>query len=161
MTACHPVITIEPLPRAQIDRVAHFTLPPEQVLFSAYPADVMQTPKARDGHVILADGRAVGFFAIDRDYPKHHNFTPADVLGLRMFSVNHADQGRGIASTACGMLAGYLSGQYPGWSSCYLTVNRRNPGAYHVYLRGGFEDTSALYHGGDIGPQHIMRLALS
>ncbi|MDF4902775.1 GNAT family N-acetyltransferase, partial [Vibrio parahaemolyticus] len=28
------------------------------------------------------------------------------------------------------------------------------------YLKAGFEDTNELYHGGPVGPQHIMRQPL-
>lgn len=153
-------ITLDPLPRDQIARVANIALPPEQARFSALPVDVMDTPRARDGHVILADRNPVGFFAIDRDDPAHHDFAPEGALGLRMFSINHADQGRGIASTACAALARYLPVHYPQHTTCYLTVNCRNPGAHRAYVKGGFEDTGARYLGGGLGPQHIMRLAL-
>ena len=155
-----PVVTLAPLPRDRLSEVAHFTLPPDQAPFSDLPLTVMDTGAARDGHVILADGEPAGFFAIDRDYGAHHDFAPEGALGLRMFSVNHADQGRGIASAGVAALRGYLAAQYPGWDWCYLTVNCRNPAAIRVYEKGGFEYTDALYLGGDLGPQHIMRLPL-
>ena len=155
-----PAITLAPLPRDQIGRVDHFTLPPDQAPFSAHPRDVMDAPDTRDGHVILADGQPAGFFAIDRDYPDHHDFAPEGTIGLRMFSVDHAQQGRGVASNGCRALAGYLAAQYPGTGSCYLTVNCRNADAYRVYIKGGFVDTGALYLGGGFGPQHIMCLDL-
>lgn len=156
-----PVITIEPLPRDQIGRVAHFQLPPEQAQFSAFPVDVMNTPGHRDAHVILADGEPAGFFAIDRDYAAHHDFAHDRALGLRMFSVDFAQQGQGVASNGCRALRAYLQKQYPDWTACFLTVNVKNPDAYRVYEKGGFMDTRDLYLGGGLGPQHIMRLDLT
>ncbi|UXU74445.1 MULTISPECIES: hypothetical protein [unclassified Paracoccus (in: a-proteobacteria)] len=41
-----------------------------------------------------------------------------------------------------------------------LTVNQVNPGARAVYLAAGFVDGGEMYHGGRIGPQHILRLSL-
>ncbi|OWU69916.1 hypothetical protein ATO3_21625 [Marinibacterium profundimaris] len=141
-------------------RLSHFTLPPEQAGFADLPGKVLSDSPARDGHVILADGEPAGFFAIDRDYAETHDFADPGAIGLRMFSVDHAQQGRGIASAAARAMAGYFRDRYPGIGSCWLTVNCRNPGARAVYLKGGFTDTGALYHGGGFGPQHIMRLAL-
>lgn len=154
-------ISIAPLPREEIDKLAHFHLPPEQMQFSAHPVDVAKTPASRDAHVIYDSEDPAGFFAIDREYAETHDFTEPGALGLRMFSVNHAHQGRGIASTASRLLRDYLRAQYPDRSLCYLTVNCRNPGAYKVYEKGGFVDTGALYYGGAVGPQHIMRLTLA
>lgn len=158
--AQRPKITLQPLPRADIARVAHFRLPPEQIQFSAHPTDVMNTPGARDAHIILADNHPAGFFAIDRDYAPHHDFAPDSALGLRMFSVDHSRQGQGVASNGCRALKSYLATQYPEWNNCYLTVNCRNPDAHRVYEKGGFVDTGTLYLGGGFGPQHIMRLDL-
>ncbi|MEJ2021921.1 MAG: GNAT family protein [Maritimibacter sp.] len=155
------MISIAPISREDIDRVAHFHLPPEQMQFSAHPLDVMKTPESRDAHVIYDGEVPVGFFAIDRDYALTHDFTEPGALGLRMLSVNHADQGRGIASEASRLLSSYLHDHYPDRQQCYLTVNCRNPGAYRAYEKGGFVDTGELYHGGPVGPQHIMRLQLA
>ncbi|AJE48001.1 GNAT family N-acetyltransferase [Celeribacter indicus] len=154
-------VTISPLPRDALDRVAGFSLPPEQAQFSGLPARTMDdAPPDRDGHVIEEDGTPVGFFAIDRGYATAHEFAEAGALGLRMFLIDRRAQGRGIASAACRQLAGYLARAYPDRALCYLTVNCRNPHARRAYLNGGFTDTGALYHGGAIGPQHILRLAL-
>ncbi|WP_460274898.1 GNAT family N-acetyltransferase [Celeribacter sp. ULVN23_4] len=154
-------ITLAPLPREDVSRLAGFSLPPDQAGFADLPSVTLSSGAARDGHVILAQGQPVGFFAIDRDYAEHHDFAPDSVLGLRQFLIDHASQGRGYASAACLALRSYLSVTYPGYSACYLTVNCRNPNARKAYLKGGFIDTNALYLDGGFGPQHIMRLPLS
>ena len=41
-----------------------------------------------------------------------------------------------------------------------LTVNIVNPNAQAVYERSGFADTGELYHGGQLGPQRVLALAL-
>ncbi len=152
-------VTIERLPDTEVGRLRHFTLPPDQAPFADLPSKVVGTP-GREGHVVLADGHPVGFFAIQPDYGTAYDFAPDDAIGLRMFSVDHAAQGKGYATAACLLLRGYLGTVYPGRSACYLTVNVKNPAARRVYEKGGFEDTGALYHGGGYGPQHVMRLAL-
>jgi RimJ/RimL family protein N-acetyltransferase len=154
-------LTLAPLPREDLNRLAGFSLPPDQAGFADLPSVTLSTGMARDGHVILSEGQPVGFFAIDRDYADHHDFAPAGVLGLRQFMIDHVAQGQGHASAACRALKPYLQAQYPGAGSCYLTVNCRNPNARRAYLKGGFIDTGALYVDGGFGPQHIMHLPLT
>lgn len=154
-------LTLAPLPADRPDLVAHITLPPEQHEFSDPPAVALATATGRrDGHLIEQDGQVAGFFAIDPDYPDAHDFAEKGSIGLRMFCVDHAQQGRGIASGACRLLRGYLAGRYPDADAVYLTVNHRNPGARRAYLKGGFTDTGQDYLDGGAGPQHIMRLPL-
>lgn len=155
-------VTLAPLPEGRDDLLRAVELPPEQHAFAEPPAVSMAgAGQARDGHLILENGRPVGFFAIDRDYPEAHDFAPADSIGLRMFCIDRRAQGRGLATAACRLLGGYLAARYPGAMAVYLTVNHRNPGARAAYLKGGFVLTGADYLGGAAGPQHIMRLALS
>lgn len=161
MTTLAPVVTLAPIAADEIGRLAHFSLPPDQAGFADLPAKVLADHPGREGHVILADGEPAGFFAIDTDYGAAHEFAPEGVIGVRMFSVDHAQQGRGIASAACGAMKAYFARAYPGVAQCWLTVNCRNPGARRVYEKGGFRDTGALYHGGGFGPQHIMVLDLA
>lgn len=155
-----PVVTIETIQAADIGRLAHFSLPPDQIGFSDLPANVLAADPDREGHVILADGTPAGFFAIDRDYGEKYDFAAPGSIGVRMFSVDHAMQGRGIASAACRAMTAYFRAHYPGVETCWLTVNCRNPAARRVYEKGGFVDTGELYLGGGFGPQHIMRLDL-
>lgn len=117
-------------------------------------------PVARDGHVILSGDELAGFFAIDRDYAAAHTFAPAGDIGLRMMVMDARFAGKGVARTAFEGLSGYLSAQYPTAEAVWLTVNLRNPRARSLYLRSGFADTGALYHGGPMGPQHILRMPL-
>lgn len=155
------MITLAPLPPDRTDLVADIHLPPDQQVFASPPPEVMAMGGPdRDGHMILEDGKVVGFFAIDRAYADAHDFAETGTIGLRMFSVDARAQGRGIATFACRALASYLPEHYPAAAACYLTVNHRNPRAKTVYLKSGFEDTGADYLGGAAGPQYIMRLNL-
>jgi len=51
-------------------------------------------------------------------------------------------------------------GRHPGATRLVLTVNVTNPRAIRTYLKAGFCDTGRLYHGGRLGPQHVLELAL-
>ncbi len=153
-------LTLTPLPRDALSRVAGFSLSEDQAGFANLPRVTMATGAARDGHVILSGETPVGFFAIDRDYAETHDFAPTGCIGLRQFLIDHAHQGQGHAGAACVALRPYLREHYPEAVACYLTVNCRNPNARAAYLKGGFEDTGALYLDGGFGPQHILRLDL-
>ncbi|CAN0590559.1 unnamed protein product, partial [Ectocarpus sp. 12 AP-2014] len=67
-------VTLEPIKAADLSRLSHFSLPPDQAGFADLPAQVLGDTPDRDGHVILADGTPAGFFAIDRDYAAAHDF---------------------------------------------------------------------------------------
>jgi len=163
-TAAAPTgaINLAPLPKDRLDLIADFELPSEQHQFAYPPVRALAEAKGRrDGHLIQENDRVVGFFGIDPDYADAHDFAEPGSIGVRMFSVDHRHQGRGIASAACRQFADYLPQHYPQAHTCYLTVNHRNPGAKAVYLKSGFTDTGEDYLGGASGPQYIMRLDLS
>ncbi|MFZ3580813.1 GNAT family N-acetyltransferase [Loktanella sp. DJP18] len=155
-------VALGPYTADQRDAVSALTVAPEQVVFSGQPAAFITQPDAdMDIHVIHADGELVGFFRIDLDYARIHDFAKPGDLGLRSVIVDHRQQGRGIGSAAVRALPAYLALHYPGATDLYLTVNLRNPGARKSYLNGGFTDTGAHYLGGDAGPQHIMHMTLT
>ncbi|WP_121631575.1 GNAT family N-acetyltransferase [Tropicibacter alexandrii] len=153
-------VTLRPLAPSDLHLTDGFTLPPDQAPFADLPRQTMSKGAARDGHLILSDNQPVGFFAIDRDYAETQDSAPEGVIGLRMFLIDHAHQGRGLAKSACAALRPYLAQHYDA-PECWLTVNAKNPAARAAYLHGGFVDTGALYLDGGYGPQHILRLPLT
>ncbi|MGR5192301.1 GNAT family N-acetyltransferase [Vibrio sp. WZ-1] len=111
-------------------------------------------------HLICEDDCVVGFFLFDAAYSEDYDFCPQGSLGVRSLLVDHRYQGKGIAKQAISQFADFAKLHYPTFEFLYLTVNCRNVPAYQCYLKAGFEDTHELYHGGPVGPQHIMRQAL-
>lgn len=154
------IITLRPLPVCDLHLTAGFSLPPDQAAFADLPMVSMKSTQGRDGHLIEHNAQPAGFFAIEPDYAAKHSFAPIGVIGLRMFLIDHAHQGKGVATKACRMLRDYLHNQYDDAPECWLTVNLRNPGARKAYLAGGFIDTNELYLDGGAGPQQILRLPL-
>ena len=155
-------VTLAPLTPDRRAAVCALAVAPEQVVFSGQPVDFITHPDSdMDIHVIRADDKLVGFFRIDLDYARVHDFARPGDLGLRSVIVDRARQGRGIGSAMIRALPAYLAAHYPGATDLYLTVNLRNPGARKSYLNGGFNDTGAHYLGGDAGPQHIMHMTLT
>lgn len=154
-------IEIAPLPRSERAAVLHIRLPPDQQVFGGDIAvESADTDPETDFHVLRHEGKVTGFFKIERAYGARYDFAPRGALGLRMLQIDAGAQGKGLGRALFSALPGYLAQHYPAARECWLTVNCRNTRARHVYLTGGWEDTGALYLGGDAGPQHVMRLVL-
>lgn len=122
------------------------------------------SPKTH-GHAIIQhatthDEAMIGLFLIDTNYPEDYDFCPENNLGLRSFFIDSHHQGKGFGKAAVKRLKIYLQQIYKNREAVYLTVNCKNPAAKHCYEQGGFVDTQELYHGGDFGPQHILKLEL-
>jgi len=133
-----------------------------QVRFVGVISELCNTaPGPTHSHIILNDEAVVGFFNIDTAYSENHAFTNKPELGLRSFFIDVEKQGLGFGKLAAQALKPYLKSTYNSYSSIALTVNCQNPNAYKAYVGGGFHDTGHLYHGGQAGPQHILRMMLN
>lgn len=110
-----------------------------------------------DFYVINEGKELLGFFMIDRAYPKMYTFAGQNEIGLRNLLIDKKYQGNGYAVIALKKFLDYVYGAYPDADSICLTVNKKNIGAYKCYENAGFVDSSELYYGGEAGPQHILR----
>ena len=156
------MIALGPLGRDEYDRVAHIAVLPGQEPFCGTIAGHFEANEPDcDFHVVIRDGRAVGFFKIDRAYPRRYPFARAGEIGLRGMMIDRREQGRGTGKAAMLALGPYLRTGYPQAPGCVLTVNAVNLPARAIYLAGGFRDEGGLHHGGRIGPQHILRMDLT
>jgi RimJ/RimL family protein N-acetyltransferase len=145
------------------DRLLGLAPRPEQEGFAGRLADMLPAAEAdpdRAPVAILEGDEPVGFFVLHRG-PGAGVLAPEprDVL-LRAFLVDAAAQGRGIATAALAALPDFVAERLPGVRRIVLSVNVRNPVAIRTYLRAGFADSGALYHGGAAGPQHVFELWL-
>jgi RimJ/RimL family protein N-acetyltransferase len=155
-----PEITLAPVTDGLRAAVMALAPRPEQTPFSGVASqtlpDAERTP-GRQPVAILERGLPVGFMILDR-----RGGAPArtgDLL-LRAFFVDATCQGRGIGTRALRALPAYARAYDPDANRIVLTVNIVNPGAQAVYERAGFADTGELYHGGSLGPQRVLALAL-
>jgi RimJ/RimL family protein N-acetyltransferase len=133
-----------------------FVSPVERMLAGAldHPG---QTPFA-----ILLGGRPVGFFILNfnRDQTRHYCFSDG-CCGLEGYFIDQRFQGKGYGKQALAAIRQWLKAEQPEYQRLNLTVNIRNTPAIQAYLKGGFEDTGELYHGGRSGPQHIFTMKLT
>lgn len=111
-------------------------------------------------HFIERDNEPVGFFNIDTGYGNCFDFAEPGELGLRSFLIDSRYQGQGLGKATSAALTPYLKRHYQQHPAIVLTVNQRNPAAYHLYRLAGFDDDGELYYGGAAGPQHVLRLRL-
>ncbi|GGN23078.1 MULTISPECIES: GNAT family N-acetyltransferase [Marinomonas] len=155
------MIHIEKMTTRHLADVLLLSVADEQQRFVGSIEEILKSANAQiRPHVIFVEGIVVGFFLIDTIYAKHFDFAKKHSLGLRSFFISKEFQGRGFAKQAILALPHYLKETFPTHSIIYLTVNCQNPVAKELYLKGGFEDTNNLYHGGPAGPQHILMKAI-
>lgn len=157
------LVTIAPLTLEHHEALQQLRVRPEQEEF-AVPNALTLAQLLKDHElpfVMLKDELLVGFFFLDLEYSVQHDFCPDYGAGVRMVMVDQTYQGQGIATQALRQLPQWVQQFYPNITELYLTVNCRNPGAYHCYEKCGYQDTGELYLGGPVGPQHIMRCLIN
>lgn len=107
--------------------------------------------------IIRLNQAVIGFFKLDVQYSKSHQFCTTKDLGLRTLAIDKRFQGQGLGFLSLKKLSSYLSDHYSEFQSVYLTVNHKNAAAISLYEKAGFEYTGENYLEGPAGPQHIMR----
>jgi RimJ/RimL family protein N-acetyltransferase len=156
------VVKIEKLKSCHLQQLNDFKVAPEQLQFvDTSQAILMSDTDECHAHVVVANNVVVGLFLIDTAYAKNYDFCSTNSIGLRSFFISTQHQGKGLAKQALLALTAYLQANYRQYAYIYLTVNCKNPVAYHCYLSVSFDDTGETYLGGAAGPQHIMRAKIS
>lgn len=161
------VITLMPLPRADVEQVYHLQLPEDQLRFGGRIEEVTAEDEPEcDYHCAVAGDEIVGFFKLDRAYHLRVPTAPLAEcgykdgdLGLRMVIVGQQYQGKGYGKALMASLPEYILSVYNS-KRAFLTVNFENPRAKHVYLANGWVDTGLVYKDGGAGPQHILKLEI-
>jgi RimJ/RimL family protein N-acetyltransferase len=152
------VITIEKMTSQHLGEIIALRVGEEQQQFVGAIDDILTIINAQiRPHVIIAGDQVVGFFLIDTIYVQTNDVATLQSLGLRKFFIDKQHQGKGYAKQTLQLLPDYLTATYPNYTDVFLTVNCKNETAKNLYLKSGFQDTSALYLGGPSGPQHVMK----
>jgi GNAT superfamily N-acetyltransferase len=156
------MVQIEKMKPCHLQQLNDFEVAPEQLLFVETLQIVLSNVSDFcHAHVVVADNVVVGLFLIDTEYAENYDFCSTNSIGLRSFFIASQHQGKGFAKQAIAALTPYLQVNYPQYAYIYLTVNCKNPAAYHCYISAHFDDTGATYLGGSAGPQHIMRAKIT
>lgn len=155
------MVTIEKMIPSYSELAVMLNVEPEQLPYVGTMEEVLvNVSEVCHPHVVLVAEQVVGFFLIDTVYSAGYDFCDERSLGLRAFFIDKEYQGQGYGLAATAALKPYLKAHYSAYHHLYLTVNCKNPVAYHCYKKAGFDDTETLYLGGAAGPQHIMCMAL-
>ena len=152
------MVTIRKVRFKDYSALMEFTIPEQQQQFVYSFSEIFEqrTPE-HDIYVINEGKQLLGFFMLDKAYAKQYTFAKAKELGFRNLVIDEKHQRKGYAKQAFQRLFIYLYGAYPDYNSLCLTVNKKNTAAYNLYNDVGFTDTEKTFHGGDAGPQRIMR----
>ena len=155
------MIRLTRLADADLHRLAHLSLAPEQRVFVGDPA-ALTPARGLDVYAVEAADGIVGMFRIDCDYAfrRGHDFASTGDLGLRGLLIDEAHQGQGLGAALLAELPAMLARDYPQARRILLTVNLRNPRARRAYAKAGWRTLPDLYLGGSAGPQHVMALRL-
>jgi RimJ/RimL family protein N-acetyltransferase len=153
-------------PEGPVLRSAALELEPrdDELVFVGRAADMLplaeQDPTRWPVAIIDDAGTPVGYFTLDRG-ARSRRYASADTIGLHGFLIDHRHRRRGLARAALLALPAYVAEHHPWAAAVALTVNTRNAPAIAAYRSAGFIDTGELFHGGEHGPQHVMRRAIS
>lgn len=142
-----------------LEALQSYQLPEDQEQYTALP--IHRLDKSEDQHpiVIAADNKPVGFFVLHEHAHIHEYTTNPHALMLTAFSIDHAKQGQGYATTGLELLKRFVPQHFPGFNEIVLAVNHKNISAQKLYMKVGFVDTGQR-HIGMIGEQFILRLSL-
>ncbi|PET93783.1 GNAT family N-acetyltransferase [Bacillus cereus] len=143
--------------------IQSFTLPSEQVQFTANPDELLEKAKNdRTKNVIVIldySGVPVGIFALQTGDRVQEFTENKDAILLTSFSVNHDKQRKGYAKKSLALLQDFVKNYYPIINEVILAVNEKNIPAQKLYEKVGFQD-KGFRRMGPIGQQIIMHLPI-
>ncbi|MES9665122.1 GNAT family N-acetyltransferase [Bacillus cereus] len=143
--------------------IQSFTLPSEQVQFTANPGELLEKAKNdRTKNVIVIldySGVPVGIFALQTGDRVQEFTENKDAILLTSFSVNHDKQRKGYAKKSLALLQDFVKNYYPIINEVILAVNEKNIPAQKLYEKVGFQD-KGFRRMGPIGQQIIMHLPI-
>lgn len=154
------MITLHDVPADALNRLAGLRLGDGPEYASPGDRMILDTTPGISFHEIRADGQLIGAFKLDPHYHERHDFAGPDDIGLRGVLIDVDHRGKGFGAQAMAALPALARARFPTATGLVLTVNVKNPQARAAYLKAGFADDGEIYHGGALGPQHIMRLVL-
>ncbi|QUG84364.1 GNAT family N-acetyltransferase [Bacillus nitratireducens] len=143
--------------------IQSFTLPSEQVQFTANPGELLEKAKndRTKNVVVILDysGVPVGVFALQTGDRLQEFTENKDAILLTSFSINHNKQRKGYAKKSLALLQDFVKNYYPIKNEVILAVNEKNVPAQKLYEKVGFQD-KGFRRMGPIGQQIIMHLPI-
>jgi cysteine synthase A len=140
--------------------VKKLVLDPEQELFAGSVDAVFdglrdsRSPDNEYAFAVVAGTEAVGFFIL-RENDALPDWALRGVVTLHSFRICRDVQGMGYGRAAVNLAICWIRQNRADVGQLMLAVNARNLAAMSLYLKAGFIDEGALFHG-PIGDQHIL-----
>lgn len=156
------MITLAPLPRSKVSRVAHLLLPDSQSDYVGQAVGMTADPDILQDFVEVTAGlTTVGFFKIDHAFERRHPELPVRTAGLRGLLIGGQFQRRGHGRATLGALPGYLERHHSDLNEIFLSVHAHNNVAISLYrAMGWMEFGDEPYQDGRSGPEQLFRLPL-
>jgi cysteine synthase A len=147
-----------------LEAVKTLVLDPDQEQFAGSldtVFDGLQDSRHHDSQhafVVVAGNEMVGFFIL-REKSALPNWAPGGGITLHSFRIRRDRQGMGFGKAAIGLAICWVRQNRPDVGKLMLAVNARNLSARSLYLKSGFVDEGAIFHG-PIGDQNILTFHL-
>ncbi|MEL7256844.1 MAG: GNAT family N-acetyltransferase [Pseudomonadota bacterium] len=153
-------LVLAPLPREDIAKVGHLTLPEAQTDFVGTISEMTNEPDLlQDFHYARDGENVVGFFKIDRDFSRTVTRLPEGTHGFRGLLIGAQFQGKGFGHALLAELPVYVARHYP-ISDLWLAVDAENSHAIELYKRHGWV-VDGPQRKGRIAMEDVMRLPIS
>ncbi|MES5893899.1 MULTISPECIES: GNAT family N-acetyltransferase [Bacillus cereus group] len=157
-------IQLVPYKEQYKERIESFSLPSEQVRFTANPGELLEKAKndRTKNVVVILDfsGVPVGVFALQTGDRVQEFTENKDAILLTSFSINHNKQRKGYAKKSLALLQDFVKYYYPIKNEVILAVNEKNIPAQKLYGKVGFQD-KGYRRMGPIGQQLILHLPIT
>lgn len=126
-----------------LNDVTGYTLPAEQISFTALPEAVFERLEQRTDSdarpvTIMLSGVPIGFFVLDYGTDKYDLTSNTDSLLVRSLSVNPIYQGKGYGKKAMELIDDFVQEHYPAVNELVLAVNAGNDTAFKMYVAVGY-----------------------
>ncbi|MED1510856.1 GNAT family N-acetyltransferase [Bacillus proteolyticus] len=157
-------IQLVPYKEQYKERIESFSLPSEQVRFTANPGELLEKAKndRTKNVVVILDfsGVPVGVFALQTGDRVQEFTENKDAILLTSFSINHNKQRKGYSKKSLTLLREFVKYYYPIKNEVILAVNEKNIPAQKLYEKVGFQD-KGFRRMGPIGQQFILHLPIT
>ncbi|MBU3572995.1 GNAT family N-acetyltransferase [Priestia aryabhattai] len=137
-----------------------YTLPEEQLIYTALPAEAIAKCKQKRDRtpvLILAENKLAGFFVLDAGAAVKEYTESSGALLIRSYSIHPDYQGKGVGKNSLKLLPSFINHHFPTKNEVVLGVNHKNTAAQHLYKRCGFVDTDRHVFGSQ-GKQFVYQM---
>jgi len=137
-------ITLAFFEQSHLQEVMKYTLPVEQLQFTALPEAVFERLSQRTDALarpvtILKDGLPIGFLVLDYGQDKLDLTENTEAILIRSLSLNPLYQGLGYGKRAMTLIEEFVKNNYDEVNELVLAVNTDNTSAFRLYLAVGYK----------------------